>query len=127
MATSDAFRVRAVGFESLHLLAGDVVYYGGGLSTALLMSAQPATRAARLPVLVILLANWGTEHWLLHFLRPYLEVDASGEVFAAVPQPRLLWGARSLLQHYRGRAALGSGHQVSYTAKVVGSLEVFFS
>lgn len=105
--------VRAVVSTTADIYAGDVIYYGSGLSTALLMSMQPATRAARVPLVAILLANWGAEHWLLQFLKPHLELDAAGDVFAAVPQPRVLSSTLSLLQYYRGQAASNSGHQVS--------------
>ena len=104
---------RAVVSTTADIYAGDVMYYGSGLSTALLMSMQPATRAARVPLVAILLANWGAEYWLLQFLKPHLELDAAGDVFAAVPQPRFLSSALSLLQYYRGQAASNSAHQVS--------------
>ena len=94
-------------------VAGDVVYYGGGLSMALLMGMQPMTRAARLPLVGVLLANWGAEHWLMQLLRPHLEADAAGVVYAVLPKPRLLSSAITLLHYYGGRASPGSELQVS--------------
>ncbi|CAL8463879.1 g3414 [Coccomyxa elongata] len=96
----------------------DVVYYGAGLGTALLMSTQPATRAARLPVVALFLANWGTEQWLLGKLQRFLEVDAMGVVYAVVPSPRIL--SRALLWLHNGghHAAASSEHQA--LGEVVG-------
>jgi hypothetical protein len=31
-----------------------------------MLGSQPGARAARLPVLALLLGNWATEHWLLN-------------------------------------------------------------
>lgn len=77
------------------------MYYGGGFSTALLMSAQPATRAARLPVLALLLGNWGAEQWLMGALQRHLIADSAGVVHAAVPHPKLLSDALRWLRHLR--------------------------
>ncbi len=92
--------------------ADDVVYYGAGLGAALLMSMQPATKAARLPVVALFLANWGTEQWLLGKLQRFLEVDAMGVVYAVAPAPRIL--SRALLWLHNGgrHAAASSEHQV---------------
>lgn len=90
-----------------------MLYYGGGLGAALLMSTQPATRTARLPVVALFLANWGTEQWLLGKLQRFLEVDATGVVYAIVPRPKIMSRAFFWL-HSTGRHATASHeHQVS--------------
>ncbi len=88
--------------------ADDVLYYGGGLGAALLMSTKSATRSARLPVLALFLANWATEQWLLGKLHRFLETDATGVVYAVVPKPGVL--VRALFwPHSTGRHATANG------------------
>jgi hypothetical protein len=68
---------------------GDMAYYGGGCTAAFLLGAMPAVRGARLPALALLLANLGTEQWLLASWQRHLEVDSAGVVHALVPIPRM--------------------------------------
>lgn len=54
------------GAQGLSVLAADVAFYGGGGLVIAMLGSQPGARAARLPVLALLLGNWASEHWLLN-------------------------------------------------------------
>ncbi len=65
------------------------------------MSSMPAARAARLPVLALLLGNLGAEQWLMAKLQRHLVMDPSGIIHASVPMPSILSDVRLRLQSLR--------------------------